>query len=281
MSNNFMTCTRLYAFGIVASLMLVGAPATAQFRPRVINGPAIGESYHIEAAAGFWFPSADIGIASGGSGTLSGIAGTPINAKADLGLTDQHFGELHVTLRPVRSSKFRFQYIPITYDQTSSLTRTINFNGQRYTLGVPVNSSIDWKAYRFGYEYDFIIKNRGFGGFVLDFKYTDVTATLASTLRSDFVHARAPIPALGGIFRVYALPNVSVTGEITGFKLPDKLVKNATGHYVDVDFYGTMSFTPNVGAQLGFRSFDVGYVVDSDTGNFTLKGLYLGFVARY
>ena len=195
--------------------------------------------------------------------------------------SDQHFGELHVTLQPVRSSKFRFQYIPISYDQTSSLTRTINFNGQRYTLGVPVNSSIDWKAYRFGYEYDFVIKNRGFGGFVLDFKYTDVTATLASTQRSDFVHARAPIPALGGIFRVYALPNVSVTGEITGFKLPDKLVKNATGHYVDVDFYGTMNFTPNVGAQLGFRSFDVGYVVDTDTGNFTLKGLYLGFVARY
>jgi len=32
---------------------------------------------------------------------------------------------------------------------------------------------------------------------------------------------------------------------------------------------------------LGYRSFDVGYVVTHDTGSFKLKGLYLGAVARY
>ncbi len=39
--------------------------------------------------------------------------------------------------------------------------------------------------------------------------------------------------------------------------------------------------TNNIGAQLGYRSFDVGYLVDQDTGSFTLKGLYFGVVARY
>jgi hypothetical protein len=31
----------------------------------------------------------------------------------------------------------------------------------------------------------------------------------------------------------------------------------------------------------GYRSFDVGYHVEKDTGAFTLKGIYFGVVARY
>jgi hypothetical protein len=146
---------------------------------------------------------------------------------------------------------------------------------------VPVDWSLHWKAYRFGYEYDAVYTNRWFAGFVLDFKYTDVQATLVSPSTSEFDHARAPIPALGGIFRAYVVPNISITGEVTGFKLPDKAVKNAQGHYVDVDFYGTVNFNNHVGGQMGYRSFNLGYAFDQDSGDFKLKGLYFGVVARY
>ena len=43
---------------------------------------------------------------------------------------------------------------------------------------MPVNSTLDWKAYRFGYEFDFVIKNRGFAGFIIEAKYTDVAVQL-------------------------------------------------------------------------------------------------------
>ena len=76
------------------------------------------------------------------------------------------------------------------------------------------------------------------------------------------------------------IPNVSITGEVTAFKLPT-IQNKYTGHYVDVDIYGTVNFTSNVGAQLGFRTMDVGYLVKTDSGSMTLKGLYLGIVARY
>ena len=36
-----------------------------------------------------------------------------------------------------------------------------------------------------------------------------------------------------------------------------------------------------IGAQVGYRSFDLGYVVQDDTGSFELRGLYFGVVARY
>src|SRR5262249_54323849 len=110
---------------------------------------------------------------------------------------------------------------------------------------------------------------------------TDVTASLVSPTSDEFAHAQAPIPALGGIVRAYLVPNISVTGEITGFKLPENAIKNASGHYVDVDIYGTLNFTNNIGVQLGYRAFDLAYIVTHDTGDFTLKGLYFGAVARF
>ena len=66
-----------------------------------------------------------------------------------------------------------------------------------------MNSSLDWKAYRFGYEYDFLYRDRCFVGFVLEAKYTDVEVDLKSPIDSECARARAPIPALGGIARVY------------------------------------------------------------------------------
>ena len=264
----------------VVLFALLPTAARAQFQPRPLADPATGERYHVEAAAGFWFPGADMSIAS----QSLGIPGSTIDFKNDLGLTDQHFPEVHLELRPATRHKLRLQYIPIKYDQTGLLQRTIVFNGQSYTVGRSIASTLDWKAYRFGYEYDFISRDRGFGGFVLDFKYTDVTATLttlSSPIVSEFTQAKAPIPTLGGIFRVYVVPNISITGEVTGFKLPDTLIKDTSGHYLDVNVYGTLNFTNYIGVQVGYRAFDVGYLIKTDTGSFTLQGVFFGVVARY
>jgi hypothetical protein len=263
-----------------AACTFLPAPASAQFKPRALNDPATGETYHIEGFAGLWWPTADMSITSSGSGALAGLPGTQIDFKQDLGLTDQRFPEVRLVLRPARSHKFRFQYIPISYTQTATLTRSIKFNGQLYTVGVPVNSSLDWGAYRFGYEYDFIVKNRGFGGFIVEAKYTDVRANLMSPLLNEFASAAAPIPAIGGIARVYVVPNISITGEVSGFKLPHVSDKY-DGHYLDVDVYGTVNVTGYVGAQIGYRAIDVGYLVKTDAGSFTLPGFYIGVVARY
>jgi hypothetical protein len=266
-------------------VLAAAAPARAQFKPRPLNDQPPGESFHIEAGASFWNPSADLIVASGGSGALTGIAGTEIDAKRDLGFTDKRLPHLELLLRPAAAHKFRLQYIPIKFEAANTLQRDIVFNGIRYRLGVPVTSTLDWKAYRFGYEFDFIRKSRGFGGFIVEAKYTDVnvslTASAAGATLTDFAHARAPIPALGGIARVYVVPYVSITGEVTGFKLPDSIDERYAAHYVDVDIYGTVNFSNNVGIKGGYRSLDLGYLVKQDTGSFVMKGIYFGVVARY
>jgi hypothetical protein len=271
---------RLYGV-LAAALLSLAAPASAQFTPRTLNDPATGEQFHIEGSAGWWWPSANINIGSEQFGNV----GTDINLKSDLGLTDQRFSELHLVLRPALKHKFRFQYVPIQFVQETTLKRTVVFIGQRYSIGFPVKSALTWKAYRFAYEYDFLVKNRGFAGVILDTKYTDIAASLQVPFPpiDEFVHYKVPIPAIGGIGRVYVVPNISITGELTGFKVPQSLSEKigGGGHFADLDIYGTVNFTNNIGVKGGYRTFDLGYQVDRDLGSLVLKGIYIGVVARY
>jgi hypothetical protein len=148
-------------------------------------------------------------------------------------------------------------------------------------VGLPVNSMLEWRSYRLGYEYDFLYRDRWFAGFILDAKYTDAQVSLASPIDTEYARARAPIPALGGIVRVYPAANISMTAEITGMKLPESIDERYKGHYVDVNVYGTVNFTDHAGAQIGYRSLDVGYTVKRDYGAFVLKGFYVAGVARF
>lgn len=269
---------RLYRWaGLAATLACLAAPASAQYKPRTISDPATGEKFHIEAGADFWMPTAEMTISS----ESLGIQGSQINVKRDLGLTDQRFRALQLLLRPARRHKFRLQYIPVSYTQSATLSQDIVFNGIRYRLGVPVNSTLDWKTYQFGYEYDFVVKNGGFAGFILEAKYTDVQMSLASPIASDFTHKRAPIPAIGGIGRYYVVPNISITGEVSAFKIPASISSQYNAHYVDIDVYSTLNFTNNIGVKGGYRSRDVSYLIKSDSGAFTMNGIYFGAVLRY
>jgi hypothetical protein len=267
---------RLYC--VLASLLLTASPALAQFKPQSLNEPATGERFHIEGFAGFWSPAADMVISS----ESLGIPGSRIDFKQDLLLQDHKIRDLRITGKVARKHKFRFQTVPINYENEGvTVKRDIVFNGQRYSVGVPVNWVTQWQTYRFGYEYDFLVKNRGFVGLLAEAKYTDVTASLATPFFSEFVHAQAPIPSIGGIGRVYIVPNVSITGELSGFRLPESVREGYKAHYADLDIFGTINFNRFVGAQVGWRSLDVGYLVEDDLGNFDVRGMYFGIVARY
>ena len=268
---------RLY--GILAAIVLLTAsPARAQFKPRPMSDPATGEQYHIEASAGFWSTSSDMVISS----EALGIIGSTIDFKKDLGLESGRLRELRVVLRPATKHKLRFEVIPIRMTgKDFVLSRTIVFNGQAYRFGVPVTTQFDWTAYRFAYEYDFLHHDRWFVGFIFDIKQTDVQAQLATAVITEFAHARGPIPAIGGIARFYPAPNISVTGEYTRLPYKEDITEDIKARYADFGLYGTLNFTNNIGAQIGYRSFDVGYKFDQDTGAFTVKGPYFGIVARY
>ncbi len=80
-------------------------------------------------------------------------------------------------------------------------------------------------------QYDFIRKNRGFGGFVLNATLTDIFEQLASPVVTEFAHVKAPVPRIGGITRVYVVPNISITTEITGLSISKDWNLDFSGEY--------------------------------------------------
>jgi hypothetical protein len=257
---------------------LTAAPARAQYGLTAASDRATGETYHVEVGGYFWNPTPEIAITSE---SLPGIRGSRIDFVGDLGIEQTRFRQLKIVLRPATKHKFRFEYTPITYDAVGSLSADIVFNGIRYPVTFPVTTNLTWKAYRFAYEWDFVYRDRGFVGLLLEAKYTDIGATLRNVLGTEFVRARAPIPAIGIIGRAYVVSNISVTAEFSGIRLPEGIDEDYRAKYFDFDLYGTVNFSENFGAQAGYRSFDVLYKVKGDEGELKLKGLYIGGVARF
>ena len=272
-------CNRPFAIALcLAAAAAAATPAAAQYRVSRGSDRATGETYNVEVGGYLWNPTPTLLITS----ESLGILGSQIDFVEDLDLEKKTFKQLKVVLRPGTKHKFRFEYTPMTWEVESTLQRSIVFNGQRFDIALPVDTSLKWKAYRFGYEWDFVYRDRGFFGLLLDVKYTDIEATLSNALvGSEFVHAKAPIPAIGVIGRAYPAPNISITGEFSAFKLPGSVDDDYRGNYFDFDLYGTVNFSDNFGAQLGYRSLDVFYQVDTDEGDMVLRGWYFGGVLRF
>jgi hypothetical protein len=262
---------------IACALVLVPATAQAQFTATPFSDPATGERYHIEASGNLWNPPPVLVVAS----EQFGIAGSQIDAVADLGIQQKWLKELRLVLRPARKHKFRYNYLSAGYDSQTTIQREFVFNGIRYGVNLPITSDLKWTTHMLGYEYDFLYKDNWFVGFVVQSKFTRVDINLATPVTSDFALAQAPVPTFGGIGRVYVTPNISITGELTGIKIPDTISTDYNAHYFDFDLYGTVNFNDYAGAQVGFRSIDVGYKFKKDEGTFEMKGLYFGGVVRY
>lgn len=265
------------ALTVGLAALLGTAPAYAQYGAPRVAQPAIGERYHVELGGDFWKPNPLVTVAS----ESLGIEGTNIDLAGDFGVAKERFREFNVVLRPARKHKFRINYTPITYVADTVLERRIVFNGIAYNIGVPVALDFAWRAWRVGYEYDIIYRDRGFLGVIVEAKYTDVEIHLDSIVGNEFARAKAPIPAIGGIGRVYVTSNTALTFELTGFQLPKSIQEGTTAQYIELDVYGTVNFTNNVGARVGYRTLDVNYTVDVDRGDFQLKGMYFGGVVRF
>jgi hypothetical protein len=269
---------RLRCVGVSVCLgaLLLAVPASV--RGQGLSEPSTGETYHVEVSGALFNPTPTLLISSEGLG----IPGDQIDFVNQFELEKQTFKQFRAVLRPARKHKFRYEFIPIRYENETTITRSVVFNGQRFNVSLPVLAELKWNAHRFTYEYDFVYRDAGFVGLVLDLKYTDVEAALTNSLIGrEFARAQAPIPAVGGIGRVYVVPNVSITGEFTFFRLPESIDEDYRARYYDFDLYGTVNFTNNFGFQAGYRSLTVFYKVDTDTGDMKMKGLYFGAVARF
>jgi hypothetical protein len=276
----------------LAALALVAAvptAAAAQYVAPSLEYQSLGEKYHFEFSGTMWNPAPSGLISS----AQFGIAGSNIDFNKDLGFAAARFKDMRIVLRPSTKQKFRIQYTPLSYFSATTLDRSVVFNGINFNVTLPIQATFDWKVWRFGYEYDFLSKKRGYVGMLLEGRLTQMTAQLASPIDTEFTTVRAPLPSIGVVGRVYVMPEVAVNFELSGLCG----LQNATGGfsasctqspgakyqaaYFDWDIYGTVNLTNYVGAQIGWRRMTTLIDIKDATGNVKFQGFWFGGVVRY
>ncbi len=248
-------------------LLLTAAPAAAQ-----TPGDHI-----VELGLMSWRPSPELTLSSGG---IAGSSASEIDFVQEFGIEDTSFPSFRVALG--RSHKFRLSYATFSYDPETVIRRTFTFQGRTFTVNTPASADIEWNLWTFGYEWDFVRRERGFFGVVADLKYNKIQASVDSpALRTTAAtDTTAPVPTIGVAGRGYLGSMVSVGGEFTGLKISsgDFDVK-----FTDFDINATFVPSPRIGigAQVGYRSVIADYVVDDDTGDLKMQGPYFGVIARF
>jgi hypothetical protein len=268
---------RIFASAVLAALLLASR-AEAQFSapPEVV--PA--EDFTVELGMMFWQPTPDLALTTGDEriGTVDFVQ--------EFAIGDERFREFRAILKPGRKHKVRFSYVTFAYDQDAVLQRTLTFQNLTFPVSATANADINWDVYRFGYEWDFLSRSRGFLGLVTELKYNrveaDVTATtgfLGQTQSvSGSVNQTAAVPTLGAIGRGYLGQYVSITGEFTAFRYENDEFR---GKFYDFELYAGAHLGKHVGAQVGYRSLTVDFLVDDDAGDMKMKGPYFGGFVRF
>lgn len=249
---------------VAITIALLGFGASAYAQP--------AEAYRVEAGVMLWRATPDIVI-------TSGALGTPVDFVNTFAVEKKRLTDFRITVKPGIKHKFRFSTSPIKYEATQTLTQTIRFSGQTYSIGVPTTATLNWTLIRGGYEYDAVVTQRGFVGVLLDLKYNKLKAELSAPLVALQTYQRnVPVPTIGGIWRGYLTPNSSITAEFSGFKWDHNGV---TAKLTDFDIYGTGNAGKVVGVQFGYRSLSADYDSETDVGDLKLKGPYFAFLIRF
>ncbi|HWI17933.1 MAG TPA: hypothetical protein VNT81_09315 [Vicinamibacterales bacterium] len=273
---------RVYAVVILGMLGLAASATTAsaQYRPQAREAAVVGEDYRFEVGYGWWNAEPSLIVNS----ESLGILGSDVDLISDLGIEQHRLGKLDVVIKPGRKHRLRYQHLPIKY-QTDAfpVTREFVFNGQRFTVGLPVTTNVDFTTDTFGYEWDFLYFPRGFIGAGVNVMLTNIDVSLESPIGNEFVTQAAPIPAFNFSGRGYLTRNFAIGGEIKFFRIPDSIEKqiDGDGSYTDVDIYGTYNINKYFGVQAGWRKTAIFYTAEQDEGDLKFKGIYFGGIVRY
>lgn len=257
---------------LVGLVLTLGAvTADAQFG---IRRPRPGPDFHVEIGYDQWRPTPNLVIATGGS--------PDIDLSRTFQLPQDRMHVWHGTIRPALKHKIRIDYIPMRYDQDAIVNETIEFGGQLYTVNAPANADIDWVLIRAGYEYDLISGAGGFVGVIAELNYNTITTVLSSSAvgASTTIDTTVPIPAFGLALGGTLIPRfLSVTGEVTGFKVPSR--EDFQGRFVDGQVYATLQLGRNFGVRAGYRALNVRYLVEDDRGRLKMQGPFVGAQLRF
>ncbi len=251
----------------LCALALPAARADAQILP--------AEDHVIELGVMLWKPSPQLILTTN---TLSGAGVDPVDLVQEFGIEDKAFPEFRAVIGA--KHKIRISYVSFEYDADATIQRTFTFRDRTITLGAPASTAVEWDLWTFGYEWDFVLRERGFVGVFADVKRNRIKASVNSPLLTSAAATdiAVTVPTVGVTARGYIAPMLAVTGEVTLLSISRDEFE---GKFVDFNVYGTLSFGRHIGVQGGYRSIGIDYLVEENRGDLKMEGPYVGAVVRF
>lgn len=235
--------------------------------------PWNAEDYNIELEGRYWRPKLDSTVK-----IVDNNIGTDVKLVDDLGLDEKKdFGEARLQIKFFNRNKFNFSYLPLKWDADKVLTRTIQFEGKTYAVGTRVQSELDLKLFKAGYEFDLLAGKLGFLGLTFDVLVADTNVQLkAASLAIDEKYGKTlPIPMIGISGRLNFVKWMGITAKVSG--LP------AGGYGYLLDAEGSLDINPikYVGISGGYRFFKAKVSYDDNKADYQLDGPFAALKIRF
>ena len=273
---------------VAAACLLLAALACARPATAQLSGPStdfpVGELHRIELLGSLWPPAQDLTVAhrgSGASATTTGTAGAP-------GAAVPRFMDLRVRLRLSRRQRVHFDYLPVRYDAVTAPDRPASPADAEPRPAAPLASILTWRTWRLAYEYDLIHLARGSLGLFAEATYTDVriardSGCVAGSRACELARMRRPIPAVGGVVRLYPSPVIMLGAEASLLRMPWGIgdFLGYTGEHLAVDVHAVLNFIDAFGLQLGYRSRNLSLRTTEHDYDLKLEGIYAGALLRF
>ena len=268
--------------------LLLGAlacaqPARAQLSPAPTDFP-VGELHRIELLGSLWPPAQDLTVAHRGSGA----SGTTTGAAGDTRAPVPRFMDLRVRLRPSRRQRVHLDYLPVRYDAVTAPDRPASPADADRGAGAAVASTLTWRTWRLAYEYDLIHLARGSLGVFAEATYNDVRIArdpgcVAGSAACELARMRRPIPAVGGVVRLYPSPVIMLGAEASLLRMPWGIgdFLGYTGEHLAYDVHAVLNFIDAFGLQLGYRSRNLSLRTTEQDHDLKLEGIYAGVLLRF
>ena len=210
----------------------------------------------------------------------SGI-GTEINFKSDLGFQDRNFPEARFNFYSGGRSRLRVSYVQVDYDGDRDIQRSLDFSGQRYTVGTRVISNLEIRHLKAGWAYRFV--NIGDGKVLLGPQVGAHGLWLKAALRAP--NLRPPVdqsdklsvgfPTFGAGLDAHPSPFVSISGDFTGMPL------GKYGYALDGELAVKAMPVRHLGLTVGYRLFRLNPKLEPDFAVVRISGPFVGASVRF
>jgi hypothetical protein len=254
-------------------LLLVGLP-----RPARAQAHEDFDKYKLRIYT-LWFYSSPTGSFQGPTGE------EPIDIQTDLGFNSHSTFNAKVDWKFTRKNHLYVTIAPNDMTRTTTLTRTIVFEGKTFTAQLVVHSELNTFVVAPGYQYDIIRRKRGHLGIGVQMDLADTSARLHADAQivggepqaeqTATGSLLAPIPVAGPQFRFYLTnsPKVYVDGNVYGMYLFGYGNLVSTSDWLGIKLANHLSL--DLGYQLGSRLV-INNAVDRPGFRLTQKGAIAG-----